>query len=256
MEKLARDYKKIINSEEKIKKLEKLKENLVKQKEKYYAAYFNSYFKDWKGEDFYLENFPLYDWKEYFDKSYRAFEPYSKMNVLLVGDFIKQLLNTEGKQVDSKLIILDLNKEVFYGDHYSATIPTKIPCVMIGKDLDKKYTMDDFETTDNIIITLKNYEYKKSKDFFIEGTERNDNDYKVFYSTSQELIGFNYTYYKESKNKKYTRSELVFDSKGHKCIRELIFGIAAYQRQNQITQLDDDELVRVFKKTLYKKYQY
>lgn len=251
MNKLQKDYEQIINKEFSIGELEKLKMELKNEKENYYHSYFEKY----KSKDFNLENIPQFDYIDKYDwKKRNILEPYSKMNVILIGEFIEYLLNAEGNNFKSKLTNIS-TLEAEYEGCSIYTYHETTPCVVIGNNILDNYDIEDRSIADFVIIPLKNYSEKKDNEHNIRGTHGYDYD-TVFYSKSQNLIGSYAQLYICSHSEKHDKNELSFSIKGHQCIRKLILGIASYQKQNQIEQLDDKELERIFIKSYYKKHQY
>lgn len=204
--------------------------DLADIKYKYYIDYFNLH----RREHSLLEDIPPY---EYFKSKLNAVHPlseYSKLNVVLLGEFIAELF----KKYEQK----DVESYIRFKNHkINENKSVDVPNIIIGKN-PKEISCNHFNNEDNIIIPLSaNYEIFR-KDGYIDGYVRysayDQSDSIVCFSPKRQLMGYNEELYN-------------LDYKGHTFIRDLIYTLAYYQKEMGVKDVDDEYLRNAFKR-IYK----
>ena len=211
----------IIRLKSKLKELSKSMDDTRNELETLEKQVYNDYFNLEREEYALLTDIP----DKPSSKTKNVLYDYSNLNIDEVGKMICELFDRyEHKNMAYK------RESIFgYAKGDRGYYHTFIPALIIGEDVENNIT-----NLDNIVI-----EYSKNslvKDYLTKSPNIWNEEFKTF--NYNYLIG------------EYV--PLSFDYQNHEFIKELIYSLAYYQKQHDITYMDEEETRRVYKR-IYKK---
>lgn len=198
------------------------------------------YFKKHREDYSLLKDIPPY---EYFKESKQIVKHplsnYSLLNIVLIGNFIAELFKKyENKEVESYIYVENKNSERIK-HHYTLEKVEEKPYVIIGNISNDRF-YNPLQDEENIIIPFEDGYRRLNFEGYIRG-----NTLYFNYASVDEVA----SYYSPKRYLILGNEELEkIDYKKYEFIRDLIYSLIYYKKENGIIDVDDEHLRGAYKK--------